>query len=1352
MHTRPRIELLGGLRINGGDRIITRFRTQKTGALLAYLAYYRERSHPRELLIDLLWPEADLASGRNGLSIALSSLRHQLEPPGVPHGAILRADRFSVQLNPDAVATDVLEFETALQKATQAGSANERILFLADAVALYGGELLPGYYEEWCLAERERVAETYQGALQQLVGLLERNGDLDRALGYARRAVSADPLREEGYQDLIRLLAAAGQPTAALRKYRELEQRLDEQLGEEPSAATRRLAREIERQTAGETATKRPTAGARAEATPGSSTMPSRLPTGTVTFLLTDMEGSTARWERGGEAFTAALASHHSLLRRTFRRYGGYEVTEAGDGFLVAFERAGEALACAAAAQRALAEHPWPEEVGPLPVRMALHTGDVELQEGDYHGLVLHHASRMLAAGHGGQILCSETTAVVAQRQLEPGTRLTDLGVYRLRDIETPERLFQVEYPDMGRRLFSPLRAEAGYANSLPLQFTRFVGRERELGQLQELLLAEQTRLVTLTGPGGTGKSRLALELASRLLERFSGAIWFVSLADLTDPRLILDAVLEALRLPRSPSMEPLDQVTELLSRQPSLLVLDNFEQLVEQGASVVQTLLERVPTLRCLVTSRQRLGLSGEREFVVPPLQTPAGADTPEQLSMYESVQLFIDRAQAVKPDFQVTNQNAAAVAELCNRLEGSPLAIELAAARAQVLTPQQMLQQLSHRFNFLVSRRRDGAKRHQTLRAAVDWSYRLLPPELQRFFARLSVFRGGWSLEAAEAVCQEPMALDYLAQLRECSLVGAEEDAEEIRFRMLETLREFAQVCLEASDETAALRRQHAEFYLALVEEAGPHLTDGDGGEWMERLEREHDNLRSALAWLIESGGTEAGLRLAVALWPFWHMRGYWAEGRQQLAWLLALPEASEATATRMKLGEGAGRLAEAQGDLEMARALYEESLSISGELDDKHGVTRLLNRLGWITQRQGNFEAARELYEQSLAMSRKHSNRRGIVDSLHHLGNLLQDQGEYGVARTHHEEGLAAQRELGDKKQIARSLLHLGNVIGLAGNWTAARALDEQSVALFREIGDQRGISDSLQNLAGKAVEQGDYRAAHAFLQEVLAIRRRLGDRPGMAECLDAVAGVAWCQNNPSEAQTLFEQSLAVYRELGDRDGIAMMLGRLSAVAQRQGDCNRARTLAEESLSISQQIGDKFFIASSLGHLGDIAREEGEYEAARQFLEESLAIYREMDYKPSIAILLNHLGRVACNQGDYAAARTHHIESLAIYRELGEHKGVAQCLVRLAAAAIAESQWERAARLVGAAEALREATDSEIWSSHYYTDYELCTAAIRTAYDEGLLAATLAVGRAMSLQQAIAYALENGDTPAS
>ena len=632
---RWRIELFGGLRALQGERVITRFQTQKTGALLAYLAYHLPRpllskegsrggySHPREVLFELLWPECNPKAGRNSLSVALSSLRHQLEPPGVPAGAVIIADRLSVRLNPTAVTTDVAEFETALQSAQQTGSQPEQTHHLLTAVELYHGSLLTGYYENWILLEQQRLSELFFQALRELIDSLEETGDLPSALQYAHHGVLADPLREEAHYELMRLYALAGQRTAALRQYAELERILREEFDDAPTAATRELARRIS--------------------------------------------------ERGCEQPTSAVSSEQLAVGR-----------------------------------------------------------------------------RQLAVG-----------AVASNRRRQK------------RGVEK-QQAEAVQPSTINHQLLT--------ISHLPLQLTRFFGREAEIAWLQATLLADEYRLVTLTGSGGSGKTRLACEAAGRLSDAFNGAVWFVPLADISDPQLIVERMRDALQLPRSSDVEPLEQIVNALLERKSLVVMDNLEHLIRDDAemqgyrdakmqntecipvslhpciphpsSLILTLLDRIPTLKLLVTSRQRLDVTGEREFFVPPLPTPGGEAIPESLVRCESVQLFIDRAQAVKPDFQVTTANAGALKELCVRLEGVPLAIELAAARAQVLSPAQMVAHLDDRFGFLVSRRRDVVERHRTLRAAMDWSYNLLSPELRQFFAQLSVFRGGWTLEAAEAV----------------------------------------------------------------------------------------------------------------------------------------------------------------------------------------------------------------------------------------------------------------------------------------------------------------------------------------------------------------------------------------------------------------------------------------------------------------------------------------------------------------------------------------------------------------------------------------------------------------------
>ena len=1091
-----RVEMLGRLQVRqDGRAVIPRFATQKTAALLAYLAYHRSGTHPREVLGEMLWPGSNRAAARDRLSTALSSLRHQLEPPGGPlAGSVIRADRFSVGLNPQAIRTDVAEFEAAITTVSLVSSATERAQVLERAVALYSGPLLPGFYEEWIVGEQERLSGLFFDATGALIAALEAAGDLSAALRHARHAVSVDRLREDGHQHLLRLLAASGRPGAALRQYRELERLLAEELGDEPSGALRALARQIEEQ-AGLAAPPRRVI-APSPAPPRASKQPP-LPD-TVTFLMSDIAGSTRQWERAGDAFKRALETHHALLRAEFTRFGGQEIKEAGDSFLVAFPVAKKALDCAVACQQALAGQAWGEEAGSLAaVRMALHTGDVEYKDGDYHGLVLHRASRILTAAHGGQILVAEPTAALVRRDLEEGVRLMDLGVYRLRDVPTPERLFQVEHPGRTQSQFPPLAAEAGYPANLPLQFTRFFGREREISALREMLLLPDVRLVTLSGTGGTGKTRLALEVAERLVEPFGGAVYFVPLADLSDPRRIADAVLDSLRVPRSPQREPLDQAVEALARQPSLLVLDNFEQLVEGGgAQIVQTLLSRAPALTCLVTSRQVLGLSIEREFTLSPLPTPSGGETPERLSLFESVQLFVDRAQQVKPDFQVTNRNAPAVAQLCSRLEGIPLALELAAARAQVLTPLQMLSQLDQRFGFLVSRKRDLSERHRTLRAAIDWSYRLLPPELQHFFCRLSVFRGGWTVEAAEEVCEEPLALDHLAQLRECSLVLSEEmETGAMRFRMLETLREYGEEHL-TPQERSVLRQHHLDYFLTLVE------TPGWGGHGVEM-----DNLRGALEWSKSAGGDAArgGLRLASVLAGLWWYSGMLREGDSHLAALLARQETNTPDAVRATALGGRAWILVRLGRLREACSLYEESLHIHRLLEDRQGIAASLNTLADTLRMIGRHEESRTLQQESLALYKELGNPTGVSFAWRDLGDLAIRLGEFAEARRCLRESDAAIGETSGMTQ-----LRLAEIALFEGDYDAAIRLGAAQLEARR--GAPQRMGEALLIIGGAALYQGDLDRACSCCTEGLRRFHEIGSRLFLPRSFRLLAYVA------------------------------------------------------------------------------------------------------------------------------------------------------------------------------------------------------------------------------------------------
>jgi predicted ATPase/DNA-binding SARP family transcriptional activator len=1085
-----------------------------------------------------LWPGSSPQAGRASLSVALSSLRHQFEPPGRgTAGTILLADRFSLGLRPGAVATDVAEFEGALAHANRIDgtllSRDERVENLIKAVDRYHGPLLPGFYDTWIAAEQERLAGLFFDAANRLVALLMETGDLSRALAHARRWVAHDPLREEAHQWLIQMLLRTGQPGAALRQGRDLEHLLRNDMNDAPSTRTRILIGEAERHLghATEGVSEDDVTTAQEDLSPLvppalPNDAPGRrevLPTGTVTFLLASGlsgAGADKEWAR---------------LRDVIRRHGGRVLRRTIAGaFLAAFAAGGDALASAVAAAK----------VAPsLALRVALHTGDVEYEKGTYHGVTLQQASCILDTLHPGQIVCSEATLGVVHGQ--SGMRFVDLGVYRLPAVPGPAlRLFQVNDEDQGDKpapSFPPLRADGGegISDNLPVPLTRFFGRQTELARLRSLLASPETRLVTITGTGGTGKTRLALEAARQQGEApLVRMVWFAPLVDLTSSAQIPDALRETLHLPAVADADPLEQVAGILSRQPRpLLVLDNFEHLVGESLSILEVLLRRVPGLTCLVTSRRRLDLSFEREFALSPLPTPPDGqeESPERLIRNASVQLFVDRAQGVKPDFQVTQRNAEALARLCRRLEGIPLALELAAARALLLPPAQMLAQLDSpargentgatpRFEILTSRRRDLPSRHRTLRAALDWSYHLLAPEMRRVFAALSVFRGSWSIEAAEAVTPDLVAsgaiMECLAELRGCSLLQEEDTADaagsSTRFRLLETLREYAAEQL-TPEERAGRERRHALYYLSLAERAAEAFTARQKDQFQGWPDADRENLHAALDWAVRAQEAQIGLRLGGALWWFWTMRGHVAEGRERLTKVLALddraPEQAPERATARARAEAcAGLLALAQRDHAAARCHLEAALETWRAHEDQESVAWTLNSLGSAAQAQGDLAAARTFFEESLLLWRDNDGPRGAAIALNNLASVLLSQGDLVRAQAACTEAGEICRVHGYRGTQAWSLYIQGTLAEARGDLAAAQSLHEEGLRLRRTAGVKPGIAESLFSLGRLARVSGDLVAARALCSEGLALRREMNDPRGVAACLEELTRLA------------------------------------------------------------------------------------------------------------------------------------------------------------------------------------------------------------------------------------------------
>jgi len=711
--------------------------------------------------------------------------------------------------------------------------------------------------------------------------------------------------------------------------------------------------------------------------------------------------------------------------------------------------------------------------------------------------LLQRHLSNLARAGQNHKALTTYDAfhkALAQDYDAEPEEETLRL-VERLRRGEAPEE----EAPLVPRTHGDSV---APRRHNLPLDPTPFIGREATKARAVELLQEPSRRLLTLVGPGGIGKTRLAIEVARAHVDRYEDGVFFVNLAPVTSPDLLITGIADAVGFAFYGATHPKEQLFAFLHDKHLLLVLDNFEQLLP-AAPLVAELLGFTPKLRVLATSRAALHLSGEQVYEVPPLGLPTPGETPslESMSQYEAVALFIERALAVKPDFQVTNENAPAVAEICHRLDGLALAIELAAARTKLFPPQALLSRLRSRLQTLTGGAQDLPSRQQTLRNTIDWGYDLLPVAEQKLFARLSVFLGGCSLEAIEAVCDpnNDLAIDLLEgvdSLVSKSLLRHSEHKGEPRFTMLETIHEYAQEKLGQGEDAAAVQQAHAGFFLRLAEEADPHIVGPEQAAWLERLEVDQDNLRAVLRWSEETGETEVALRLSGVLFKYWRSRSYLSEGRAWLAKVLSRSE-SMRTAARGKALLGAGLLADLQGDYLSASKHYEESLEIRRELGDNQGIAQALNNLGSIAMEQGDYALARSLMEETLALDREFGSDE-LAAPIGNLGSIAYREGDYVLARTLYEEGLAILRESGDEYNIAIALNDLGLVALAQGDDPMARSFLKESLSLRQNLRDLHGIVDSL--------------TAHAALQAVGGTPERAARLYGAAEALREATGIS------------------------------------------------------------------------------------------------------------------------------------------------------------------------------------------------------------------------------------------------
>jgi len=859
--------------------------------------------------------------------------------------------------------------------------------------------------------------------------------------------------------------------------------------------------------------------------------MSNQMPIGTVTIVFTDIAGHTKMWEQIGDEFMPILEVHNTILRKATAKHNGYEVKTEGDSFMLAFARASDAVLWTVEAQVALANQHWPEEVGNILVRMGMHTGEPQVLENDYFGPHVIRSHRICDAGHGGQILISAATRELVLEDLPEEIDFVDLGLHCLKDLGRPERIFQVTHPDLTKQDFPLLRTLDIIPNNLPVQLTSFVGREDAIRNIATLLGSEQVRLVTIFGTGGIGKTRLSIQVAADQLELFPDGVWFINIAPLTNIEQVVTEIASTLSIQLQPRIDPKEQVIDYLSQKHLLLVLDNFEHLPE-APSLVNDLLRGAQFLRCLVTSREILQIPGEQVIALPPLSLPPKDADIETLSQYESVRLFIDRVQTVKPNFELTPQNAAVIAEICHRLDGISLAIELAAARARGMTVQQILNRLSRQFEFLGTRSQAIPERHRTLRGAIDWSYNLLDPDEQQLFVQLSVFSGGFFLEAAEEICDVFDVFELIFNLQDKSLLVVQEVMEQTRYGILGPLQAYAKEKLE---KNVKFKKAHAEYYLAVARDCNQQLYGAEESSALAQMTFELDNFRAAMDFAQEQGEGELLGELAIALYSFLYTRGFWSEGISRLR---QAEEALRNLRDDELLAKAMTRLGwfyDSQGDYETAREIHTESLQIRRELGDKLGIAQSLQALGIISIVQGVYDDAEQLFTEGLEISRELRNEFYIAGALLSLGSIADQQGAYNEAKEFYTESLNILRELGDKFGIAGTLNNMGILALHQGAYNEAKELYAESLRIQRELGDKSGIASTLINLGEIAVYQGEYDKVKQLFTESLQITKELGNKSDIAESLYQLSKLAKADTNVEQGALFLLVAARLYEEM-------------------------------------------------------------------------------------------------------------------------------------------------------------------------------------------------------------------------
>ena len=917
------------------------------------------------------------------------------------------------------------------------------------------------------------------------------------------------------------------------------------------------------------------------------------IPSGTVTFLFTDIEGSTKLAQAHPDQWESMREKHHAILKEAIESNRGYIFQIIGDSFCAAFHTAKDGLNVALEAQKAFTK--MNDDGGRttssfilhnssllLKVRMGIHTGEAEAHNGEYRGyLTLSMIQRVMSAGHGGQVLVSGASENLLRGQLPADASLRDMGEHKLKDIPQPVRIFQLVAPEL-QSDFPALRALDVFPNNLPTQLTSFIGREKEMLEVTQML--KQSRLLTLTGSGGTGKTRLSLQVASGILDQFKDGVWLIELAPISEPALVPSAAANVLRLRVEDSRPLMDVVVDWMRDKEALFILDNCEHLIDACAQFANTVLQNCRSARILASSREALGIAGELAYRVPSLPTPNESMEVSQLESFDSVKLFIQRATLTLPTFQLTDANASFVAQICSRLDGIPLALELAAARVRALSVEQIAERLDDRFRLLTGGSRAALPRQQTLRALIDWSYQLLSEEDRLLFRRLAVFVGGWTLDAAESVCGEERIvpaggsgldiLELMTRLVDKSLINVEHSGSESRYRRLETIRQYAREKLFETEEVTSLRDAHLAYFAGLAERAEHGLQGRAQKQWLARLEAEHDNLRGALEWSLKSQ-PETGLRIAVALREFWDTHGHLTEARKWLGIFMDATKELPPTSLRVRALFARALFSSRQGDLEGWKARQDEGFALAESLEDARGIAEGLVSRGLFKEYfENDLEAAESHYRRALESGRKLNEKLLIGQLLGPLAGCALKRYEYARAEEIYRESLSLFREAENIKEIAGAYGNLAEVALARRDYGSARASAEESLALYRELDDRHGVATALRTLSIASHNQGDVQQAHMAAEQGVTLFRQLGDRTCLGLTLSVLARHVLGGDEAARAEEVIQEAMKVLHEIGEISGEIGSLDAAGCIALARGDLLNARNYFCEGISLSKE----------------------------------------------------------------------------------------------------------------------------------------------------------------------------------